>query len=281
MALPLPRGRHIQIYHRRMEGNYEMPSMEVAQDHYSLGFMIHGDRRIITPTATYDLHEGYVSALAPYIYHRTVPGSNEYYENTLLKFSPSFVSDFDEKLGGRILEQIYEFPVKRFDEKTRTQIFDLAGHMLDIYENKDYKKNYTEFRLKNLLYEMLLLIHENGKRDDENITSHNLSLTKEIMEAVYFMEKNYMNPISIKDAADAAGYSVSYFSRLFAAQLGIPFSEYLQAVRLNHVKQELLKTDRSIVDIALDNGFIYPGNMSSVFRKRFGMTPIQFRQKKN
>jgi AraC-like DNA-binding protein len=88
-----------------------------------------------------------------------------------------------------------------------------------------------------------------------------------------------MKQIHIEDAAFAGGYSVSYFSRLFQSQLGLSFTDYLQSIRLKHVKSDLISTDRSIMDIAIDNGFIYAGNMSSCFRKKTGMTPTQFRRK--
>ena len=44
MALPLPQGKQFTIIYRMLESSFEMPAMEVASDHYSLGFIIHGDR---------------------------------------------------------------------------------------------------------------------------------------------------------------------------------------------------------------------------------------------
>jgi AraC-like DNA-binding protein len=38
----------------------------------------------------------------------------------------------------------------------------------------------------------------------------------------------------------------------------------------------------SVMDISLECGFSYPGNMTASFKKEFGMTPLQFRkQNKN
>ena len=88
-----------------------------------------------------------------------------------------------------------------------------------------------------------------------------------------------MRGIKIEEVAAVSGYSVSYFSKLFQAQLGTPFFEYLCNIRLKHVQHALLTTQKSMIDIALENGFVYPGNMSSCFKKKFGMTPLQFRKK--
>ena len=98
------------------------------------------------------------------------------------------------------------------------------------------------------------------------------------MEAVYFVEKNYKKSLKIEDVAAISGYSVTYFSKLFSAQLGKTFSEYLCLTRLKHVQNYLLSTDMSVMDISLECGFSYPGNMTASFRKEFNMTPLQFRK---
>ena len=121
-------------------------------------------------------------------------------------------------------------------------------------------------------------IYEKGIIDEKNSSVHNAPLSESILEAVYYIEKNYKNDIKIEDVAEISGYSVSYFSRLFNSQIGIPFSEYLCVTRLKHVQYMLLKTDKSVMDIALECGFSYPGNMTSSFKSKFGMTPLQFRK---
>ena len=107
MALPLPKGKQITVSYREISSDYEMPSMEVASDHYSLGFMIKGDRRIITPKMNFTLHAGYIGAMRPYIYHRTIPASDSEYISILIKFSPDFVSDMTDTLGPQIMEKIF------------------------------------------------------------------------------------------------------------------------------------------------------------------------------
>lgn len=278
MALPLPPGKHIQITYKKVSGDYEMPSMEAAADHYSLGFVIHGDRLVITPTMTYTLHPGYVSAMAPFIYHKTMPASTEYYEKILIKFSPEFVQPLSDRLGVQIMEQIYQYPPKSFTPEVRDKVFKLAEDMLEVSQNTFFDKVYMEFRLQSMLFQLLLLIYEKGVLD-EQANIHNTVLSKPIMEAVYFIEKNYMRAIKIEEAAAVSGYSVSYFSKLFQAHLGTPFSEYLCNIRLKHVQDALLTTQKTMIEIALENGFAYPGNMTNCFKRKFGMTPFQFRKK--
>jgi AraC-like DNA-binding protein len=282
MALPLPQGKNFIITHRMMSGDFEMPSMEVASDHYSLGFIIHGDRKVITPTMSYTLHSGYVNAIAPFLYHRTIPASNDYYESFLIKFSPDFAKEFTDRAGARTLDEIFRHPPKRFEEGDSKKIFELASLLHDIYstdeKNGEASSPQTEFKYRNLLYAILLFISDRGINETEKSVVHTSPLSEPIMEAVYYIEKNYQKPLKIEDVAAISGYSVSYFSRIFNQQLKRPFSEYLCITRLKHVQNLLLTTDMSVMDISLECGFSYPGNMTASFKKEFGMTPLQFRK---
>ena len=281
MAIPLPNGRQFQISLRHLPADYEMPSMEVAADHYSILFLINGDRRIITPTMTFTIHPGNVSCMAPLVYHRTVSVSQSEYDSILIKFSPKFVEPLEKAIGSRVISALYEYPPKSFSAPDQEYIFSRAKELLTAYEDAGMnfeQDSYTKFKIQNLFFNLLLAIYEKGIVDEQHSSMHNAPLTEPILEAVYFMEKNYKNNIKIEDAASISGYSVSYFSRLFNAQLGIAFSDYLCNIRLKHVQYKLLTTDKSVTDISLECGFSYPGNMTNAFRSKFGMTPLQFRK---
>ncbi len=283
MALPLPQGKQFTIAYRMLPGDFEMSSMEVASDHYSLGFIIHGDRKVITPTKSFFLHPGYINGMPPYIYHRTIPASEEYYENYLIKFSPDYAKELTDRLGTQFLDNLFsQFP-KQFSEADEKELFSMTKTLNDAYanlekcENEDEARAY-ELQVKYLFYSLLLLIGDKGESASEKTVLHNQTLSKPIMEAVYYVEKNYNKPIRIDEVAASSGYSVSYFSKLFSAQLGKTFSEYLCLTRLKHVQNYLLSTDMSVMDISLECGFSYPGNMTASFRKEFNMTPLQFRK---
>ena len=266
-----------------MSGDFEMSSMEVAQDHYSIGFIIHGDRKVITPTKSFMLHAGYINGMPPYVYHRTIPGSTDYYESFLIKFSPDFAKELTDALGLNFLDNLYEQFPKKYSPEDEKELFSLAGTLLDAYEkseraNTPEEQREADLKIKYLLFSLLLLIRDKGESASEKTVLHNNTLSEPIMEAVYFIEKNYKDPISITDVAAVSGYSVSYFSRLFKNQLGKAFSEYLCLTRLKHVQQLLLTTDMSAMDISLECGFPYPGNMTASFKKEFGMTPLKFRK---
>ena len=276
MALPLPNGQLFYIAHRVLPADYEMPSLEIAPDHYSIGYHISGDRTIITPNAIFTQHPGNVGTLPPYLYHRTVPASDEVYENILVKFSPLFVKPLTDQFGEQILDQIYERVTNSFPAHMQASI---QSYFVNLLEEYNRKSPYRDFRLQCILCELLLAILE-YRLPEENTSSHETPLTLPIMEAVYYMETHYAEALTIEKVAGISNYSVAYFSRLFQKQLGKSYSEYLSHIRIKNVSRLLLNTDKSITEIAIETGYQYPGNLSAAFRQKTGLSPQQFRRQR-
>lgn len=274
MPLPLPKGKKIHIDYTYSEHPYEMPSMEIAPDHYSLGLILHGDRAIITPTAQYILHAGDMGTIAPFVYHKTLSASKECYSRILIKFSPEYVQPLIDAYGPHVIDRIFSCPVKRFPEDIQKRLTFIFQTMYDEYSTNI--SDYTISRLRCQLIEILLLVLEYSQSDESSIST-NTPLSKPILDVIYFLENNFTKPIKIEDAAAICNYTTAYFSRLFKSQLHISYSDYLNNVRLRHVKSLLISTDKSITDIALETGFKYPGNMTILFKKTYGQTPYEFR----
>lgn len=276
MAIPLPEGTKIQVIHKVMPGDYSMPSLEAAPDHYSVSFLVRGDRTVITPLMTYTIHAGSVGLIAPYVYHQTVPASQDEYESILIKFTPDFAEPLVINFGARFLEQLYSWPERRFSEECTSRIYAMFQEIVEEYAKES---DFKEMVLQCLVFRLLIYISEHGFASEKE-QAHPTKVSKAILEAVLYMEKNYQKQMNIDEVAEVSGYAVAYFSRLFQEQLGRSFTDYLINIRLRHVASLLLNTDKSITDIALESGFRYPGNMTSVFTKKIGMTPREYRKRK-
>lgn len=278
MPLPLPPGEQITVQKNLRPASYQMPAMEIATDHYSLGFMIRGDRKAITPSATYSYHTGDVSMSRPYMYHRTFSLSDIPYESYLIKYTPEFIQPFCEKIGQTILDDIYDEKVCHFSKEHQQKIGSMFQDMLEEYEkNAPYK----EVLLQGMLFRLLTTIWE--LRIPGETTKFSSLLTEPIMNAVYYIEQNYNQSIGLATVAKEVNLSEAYFSRLFSSQLQMSFSEYLSNVRLRHAQAMLIQTDKSIMDIALSTGYCHGDYLSTQFKNKIGVTPSAFRkmQKEN
>ncbi|MBO5352387.1 MAG: helix-turn-helix domain-containing protein [Lachnospiraceae bacterium] len=276
MPVRLPEGQQIIVSYRKLPAEYQMPAMEVATDHYNIGFVTSGDRRTITPTGSYRYHAGEVSMMPPFLYHRTLSESSAPYEGYLIKFTPEFIQPFWEKIGKQIFDELYEEKVCHFSENTQLFIQDLFEQMW-----QEYKKDtpYKEVILQGMLFRLFTSIWENRQETDGNCTARFLSpLSRPVINAIYRIEKDYASHLSLEKVAEEAGFSTSHFSRVFRTQLGMSFSDYVCNVRLQHVKEQLLRTDKSIMEIALDCGYCHGDYLAAQFRQKTGMTPTEFRK---
>ena len=275
MARPLPEGCEFTIARRYLPGDYEMATMEAATDHYTIGYHISGSRTTITPNITYTQHPGYLGTLAPFVYHRTIPASkNEIYESILIKFTLTFVKPFTDAFGIQALNRIYEHPTNRFEPEIQNKIYNILLDMVDEYEKES---PYRDFVLQCMLFQVLIMILEK-RLPDSDVILYSTPLTPPIIEAIYYMEKNYPDRLSLETVARISGFSPSHFSKVFQSQLGKSYSDYLSDIRLRHVQELLLTTKKTITEIALETGYAYPGNLTEQFKRRIGMTPMAYRK---
>jgi AraC family transcriptional regulator len=99
-----------------------------------------------------------------------------------------------------------------------------------------------------------------------------------IFEAVEFIEAHLREEVAVADIADAVGYSLYHFCRTFNGVIHHTPYDYLMRRRLSESAQELIETDRKIIEIAFDYQFNSPETYSRAFKRMFGTQPNQWRK---
>jgi AraC-like DNA-binding protein len=95
--------------------------------------------------------------------------------------------------------------------------------------------------------------------------------------ALRMIEERYAEDISRDDVARAIHLSPSYFSRFIRKRTGRSFTDLLNQARVDRACELLRRTDRGIVQIALDVGFSDQSYFTKVFRRHLRQTPRQYR----
>ena len=95
-------------------------------------------------------------------------------------------------------------------------------------------------------------------------------------KAVSILEENENK--SISDIAAAYNMTAEHFIRSFRAEYGVTPQRYRSEHRLNQSKMLLFDTKMSISEIAMQCGFEDPLYFSKIFKKRFGISPSEFRK---
>lgn len=95
--------------------------------------------------------------------------------------------------------------------------------------------------------------------------------------AISFLLTNYMNFISIADAAEAAGISTSMLNRKFRQHMTILPVHFLQELRMNRIRDLLDSTDLPLSEIAMQTGYGSSMALSLAFKRETGMPPGAYR----
>jgi AraC-like DNA-binding protein len=148
-----------------------------------------------------------------------------------------------------------------------------------------YNKNEPSYSLylKARIYDIFFLLSTNTGID---IMSEDLKSGKKrvyslerLNNGLTFLENNYANNITLKDAAAAAGFSEYHFSRLFREITGKNFLEYLNEFRIRKAEKLLKKTDISISEAAYAVGFNNTTTFNRIFKAINGCTPTCYKAK--
>lgn len=100
-----------------------------------------------------------------------------------------------------------------------------------------------------------------------------------VREVTAYLGDHYMDiNLSAQFMAEKCGITPSYFSRIFKEHCGCAFPDYLSGLRLEKARQMLIgEPDRNIQSICEAVGYLNSSYFTSMFKKKYGMTPSKYR----
>jgi len=93
-----------------------------------------------------------------------------------------------------------------------------------------------------------------------------------------WIEANLHADLGLITLAKESGYSRAHFLRMFRVATGMTPHQYLLELRISRAQEFLRKNNSSLIDIAAACGFSSQSHMTSIFRKRLGITPAGYRR---
>ena len=142
---------------------------------------------------------------------------------------------------------------------------------LEVYKQMTKAANLDE--AMNILQEMLIELVTKLKNDNQQKYRHL------ILEAERYVENHYPeHELSFLQVANYVHISPSYFSVLFKNVLGISFTDYLIAIRIEKSKELIQNTDLKTYEIASRVGYATASYYSTAFKKITGMSPSEYKQ---
>ena len=159
---------------------------------------------------------------------------------------------------------------------TRESVVDLLQEMVDA------PAGHPERLLR--LLEILSRIGQSIGSDDilvqtpSRTPQHSSAHDPAIARALELIGNDMSNLPSQGEIAHAVGMQPAAFSRLFRAQMGKTFTDYVTDLRIGHACRALADTNLPITRIAFAAGFANLSNFNRQFQQAKHMTPREFRK---
>ena len=180
---------------------------------------------------------------------------------------------------------VLQIPLKQFENyftaerfiRFRSQDADADGKLASLI--KKLYKVYTardtgyEFRTMSLFYEIMYMLVKNYRLTEvhEKEIRHSRKLDT-LSKITTYMREHYKEDLKLSDGNE--GDKVVFDKVLMA-------NGVLQDIRMAYAYRDLMNTDRTISQIALDNGFCSSRGFSGEFQKRYGILPSEMRKQEN
>ncbi|MCI7737900.1 MAG: response regulator [Lachnospiraceae bacterium] len=132
------------------------------------------------------------------------------------------------------------------------------------------------------LIQVLEKVEELRQKKEDDLTEEKVEVGNLlVMKAVEYIEKNYACKISVKDIASHLYVTPNYLSNLFKQHTGENISTYITDYRLKKSRDYLKRPEYSIAEIAELIGIGNARYFSNIFKKKYGQTPSEYRNKMN
>lgn len=101
-----------------------------------------------------------------------------------------------------------------------------------------------------------------------------------VQKAIRYVEVHYGGRITLKDMSEELHLSPNYLCELFKRHTGKNLMEYVTEYRMKKGKTYLGNVEYKVSDVALMVGYKEAKYFSSTFKKTYGMTPLEYRNKR-
>ncbi|WP_337898527.1 helix-turn-helix transcriptional regulator, partial [Mesomycoplasma ovipneumoniae] len=110
---------------------------------------------------------------------------------------------------------------------------------------------------------------------------HLLTEFEHILTGYFFSDKpRTVGLPTVAYCAEQMHLSPNYFGDLIKRETGTSPQEFIQATIVNVAKSLIFDPQKTILDISEELGFQYPQHFTTMFKRRTGMTPTQYRKLK-
>ena len=158
----------------------------------------------------------------------------------------------------------------------------LTGHADFNYARNAISLGVYRFLLKPVSFEEVEQTVRDAveKIESELVSGDNKTQGKELSaveEVKKYLEKHYNEVITRNDVESLVHLNRDYINREFKEATGYTLMEYIHYCRVCAAKKLLRETQDSVSEICIKIGYDHPAYFSKIFKKRTGLSPLEYR----
>ncbi len=242
-----------------------------AHTYFELILFLNGICRFSINGQEYTMGDGDVAAVCPHEQH-------EFHSRDCVLVSVKFSQHlFEETLPVPIHPA---FSCNSAVQETPAAFNELRRLIAEIVRNNDKQESGFELRNWAYTYELMDVLYNNFRREDDSKSGVMARRHAERMEKISnIIEDRYNQELTLSDIASELYLSVPYLSRFFENHFGTTFLSYLTDVRLNHAVFLLETTDLTIEDVSGKSGFPNSHSFVQSFKRKYDTLPSVYRRR--
>lgn len=266
-----PENTSIRIWPGRSADDYEMHFHSAVE----VIIPLKGEVLIKTEEMEYHVQDGEVIIIPANLIHGLHMGEGSERELLLYEMNGVFtLKEFSafRQMMAKPIHLTMEHPCR---ERVRANFFEL----IDVHRSGTLLRNMHNYALLLEIYAILgeHYLTTSATAAEMNALHRQLSGEDAFNRALDYLNKNYMDDLTLDSLAAHAGFSRYTLSRMFRQHTGATFTQYLSKRRVDMAMELLSSTRMPVTQVALQCGFNSIATFNRVFREVKGCTPTQYR----
>ena len=128
------------------------------------------------------------------------------------------------------------------------------------------------------VHELLILQTQQINKQDHFDCNYYAHYREQVNEARNIIENQFLNPPTICELAKMVNMSETVLKASFKLFFGATIYGYLFNFRMNIAKKILLDNTITVAEIALKSGYEHSSHFTTAFKRRFGISPVEYRK---
>ncbi|MCI8888987.1 MAG: AraC family transcriptional regulator [Hungatella sp.] len=172
--------------------------------------------------------------------------------------------------------QCYVLPFKK--QETLLEYISSILNSAQLSFSNDLKRNASLLLIFSFLVENYN--HISGQASKSGETRYDYGSNVYVEQAIDYIKWNHNRGINVTDIADYIGISRTYLNHVFQKELGISSQKFLMDYRLHKAANLLISSDLPVTEVSAEVGYDDSLAFSKAFKKKFGLSPKNYRSHK-